>query len=169
MGVCRYNGKDFEQPVNADSLPGEIVSGITEAADGKIWFGTSNGPASFDGKNLTSFLNVDGKYAWIASTPDGKLWYTNENPKDSYDFGYFENGVNHPTAKLPINGYYEPLGCNFCNENNSMIVYTKTDLYDVTNHGDTPVFRTNDSIAAVQTTDQSVCYADIMDTSNFIS
>jgi ligand-binding sensor domain-containing protein len=166
-GVCRYNGKDFEQPVNTDSLPGEAVFSITEAPDGKIWMRTSTGLADFDGKKLTSFHDVDGKYAWIASTPDGRTWYAGENDTDGYYYGYFENGVYHTTTRIPLNEDNTPLGWAVCYDDNSLILYTKTDIYNVTNNGGNSLFYIRDSVAPVQTSDHSVCFAIIKDTANF--
>ena len=77
-GAARYDGKAWTNFTTRDGLAGNIVYSIAQAADGALWFGTSNGVSRFDGKAWTNLATKDGLlephvYA-VAVAPDGDVW-----------------------------------------------------------------------------------------------
>jgi ligand-binding sensor domain-containing protein len=77
-GAARYDGKAWTNVTTRDGLAGNIVYSIAQAADGALWFGTSNGVSRFDGKAWTNLATKDGLlephvYA-VAVAPDGDVW-----------------------------------------------------------------------------------------------
>jgi streptogramin lyase len=61
-----------------DGLAGDIVHSIAQAPDGKLWFGTENGIARFDGDTWITYNRIDmpaSSIQSVALAPDGVLWF----------------------------------------------------------------------------------------------
>jgi ligand-binding sensor domain-containing protein len=77
-GVARFDGSAWTNLTVQQGLAGNIVYSIAQAADGVLWFGTSNGISRWDGRSFVNLGVADGLldhhvYA-IAVAPDGDVW-----------------------------------------------------------------------------------------------
>ena len=73
-----HPGMDVSKQATADGLPANHVFMIRSAGEGRLWVGTSNGLARFDGERFTVFTVHDGLFAnnvfSLATTDSGSLW-----------------------------------------------------------------------------------------------
>ena len=51
-GVCKFDGNSFETITTRDGLPSNFIECIAEDSDNTLWFGTKNGIAAFDHKEV---------------------------------------------------------------------------------------------------------------------
>lgn len=84
-GVARFDGETFMYFSVKDGLPGNQIRSIQEGRDGKIWFGTADGVASWDGKMMVNHtLNI----AQHSGEPLQKIWTKSD------DDLWFDAGTN---------------------------------------------------------------------------
>ena len=75
-GVCHYNGMSFEYFTVQDGLAGNQVRSIQEDGNGTIWFETSDGVSSYDGKTIqTHQMNENGNPGGEWRKSDMDLWF----------------------------------------------------------------------------------------------
>ncbi|MBK9175145.1 MAG: hypothetical protein IPM46_02175 [Flavobacteriales bacterium] len=60
QGVARWDGNALRYFSIAEGLIGDVVTGIAEDREGKLWFGTHTGASRFDGKVFTGFGPAEG-------------------------------------------------------------------------------------------------------------
>lgn len=77
-GICRFDGKSFEDWQQEDGLSGRFVNAITEDKAGSIWIGTENGLSRFDGIRFQNFNAQNGlTTATVLSLlcdTNGRIW-----------------------------------------------------------------------------------------------
>ncbi len=59
-GISRFDGKEFVNYSTQDGLAGNVVYGITQTADGAMWFATNHGISRFDGSAWSRYTRKDG-------------------------------------------------------------------------------------------------------------
>ena len=74
-GLLRYRHGEFRRYGRAEGLPDEHIPCLA-VAGGKLWAGTENGLAVFDGERFTRRLEalVPGTVTGLGAAPDGTLW-----------------------------------------------------------------------------------------------
>jgi len=77
-GVFKYDGKSFTHFTEKEGLSGGVISGILQAENGDLWFGTERGLSKYDGKNFTHFTEKEGlsdnNVYSIAKDKYGNIW-----------------------------------------------------------------------------------------------
>ena len=94
----RLNPKDgsYTQDLVQDDLNGNLITSISVAPDGAVWFSTYDGISRFDGKHWKTYTTADGlpsgSYWRTAVAPNGDLWVGTIGPKESGAGAFRFNG-----------------------------------------------------------------------------
>lgn len=105
LSIYQYNCRTWRR---ANGLPANAITAITQAKDGRLWLGTSQGLVYFDGVSFHVYNLSDGGdtgsrvVTSMASRIDGGLWVG----VDRSSFGYFDGkqfrSLNQPEWHLPL-------------------------------------------------------------------
>lgn len=109
-GVALFNGKSFEYFTTNEGLPDNQIRSIKEDKDGNIWFETTKGVSSFDGKEFSNHIQIvngDSQNEWAKT--DNDLWFSAGNKEGVYRYdGQKLQYLAFPNPKVinPNNVYF---------------------------------------------------------------
>lgn len=130
VGVCRFDGRDFELFTTADGLPGNEVFGIFEDSRNRLWFRTLNGQLGYylDGrfydqsKLPISEYKSSGYISMITEDWDNNLYFTTSAGNVVKLNPDFEVGTFHTVDML--------LGVLTWNEERKMYLVGASGIYE---------------------------------------
>jgi ligand-binding sensor domain-containing protein/signal transduction histidine kinase len=94
-GAVRYDGDTLRTYGVAEGLSGDTVWGITQDADGHIWYAATDGVSMWDGERFQSFGVDDGLPHWqsnyVHADRQGRIWVATESGVGAFDGKRFES------------------------------------------------------------------------------
>ena len=107
-GVAKYDGTLLTYYTTQDGLPSNRVTGIIEAANGTLWFGTGAGLSKYDGHSFTNFTIKDEFYtnsiSQLLIDRKGTFWIGTWGGVYTFDGGAFTPfPIPYPKVSTSIN------------------------------------------------------------------
>ena len=106
LGFCFAQSYKSRIYTEVEGLPSRVVLGVTQDIEGKMWFATRLGVASYDGSQWETYHMSDGlpttAYFAIDADPDGAIWVFNRFKKTMVSRIFKGEIQNYPALPLSL-------------------------------------------------------------------